>query len=172
MGKISNGIKAGALGGLVFGIISAIFIVLALVVFREQVLSALQNYMTTHPIYAQNGYTAQKLYNAFMVSEPVFYSIIAIILGLILGIVFASVHERLPGKNPFLKGLIFGIILWLIIGLFLNRGNLYQYGTSYFGITVTGFLVGSLVYSYLLGYLFNRFENSSKMMISEPGRRS
>lgn len=169
MGKSSNGIKAGAVAGIVYGIIAAIVMIVSLIVFKTEVLNALAQYMSTHSIYAANGYTNQKLYNQYMISGPVVEVIAGIIVGLIFGLIFAHVQKHLPGSNMPVKGLIFGLILWVIIGVLIHIGNIGQYGVYYFALTVGGSLIAALAYGYLLGKLYSSWQEGGET-VTEPSK--
>ena len=168
MGKTGDGVKAGAIAGIVYGIISTIFAIVSLSVFKSQIMSTLNSYLSGISNAGSLGITAQSIYNLEFVLVPVVDIIAGIIVGLILGIIFAAVYHKLPGSSGAVKGIIFGIILWIILGLLLNIGNLHEYGASYFGLSVGGALVAALIYGYVMGILFAKWQASSVVPMEEP----
>ncbi len=168
MGKTSNGAKAGVVSGLTYGIIAAIFTFLWFNLFKTQVMDAFAKVISSSATLTGQGMTAQSLYNYEMILEPVLAIIEGLIIGLIMGIIFAYVYQKLPGSKITTKGLIFGIILWVILGVLLGISNLREFGTSYYSLYIVGALIGSIVYGYLLGMLFSRFERANEPTVTEP----
>lgn len=167
MGKTSDGIKAGTLSGFVYGIISAIFTSVSLILFKTQVISALTEFMSNRPIYASHGITAQGLYNIERISGPVVGIILGVIIGLIIGIIYAHYKDRLPGSGSVLSGIILGLVFWIILGVLLGLSYLREYGTSFYELYVLGSLVAALSYGYVLAISYKRFEKSN-VTITEP----
>ncbi len=167
MGKGADGAKAGILGGLVYAVVTAIFSYIALVTFKTQVMNVLQNEINSNSALSSTGVTAQQLYNLTLSFEVVIVVIVGIIVGLILGLIFAYVYGKLPGTKGAMKGLSFGVILFVIsILITLSRSS--TYGASYLEINAAGALIGALAAGYVMGMLFERFEESNKPLGEEP----
>lgn len=167
MGKTLNGLKAGALAGVFYGIISMVFTLIALTLFKSEVISALTSFISSNPVYSDRGITPQVLYNADKISGSAVALIGGIILGLILGFIYVHVKERLPGSSKILGGIILGLIMWITLGLVLGAAYAKEYGISYFEVYSGGSLIAALVFGYLLSVFYARQE-SSKSLINEP----
>lgn len=172
MGKTSVGAKAGAIGGILYGIISGVVGIIGLVLFKSQIISALGTYISKNPIFAENGYTAQKLYNQYMISGTAVDIVLGIILGLVVGILYMHAKDRLPGSGSVFSGMLAGLILWVILGLFLTISTINKYGASYFALHSGGSLIASLLYGAILAVLSGRFERSDRMIIEPSGKGS
>ncbi len=89
-----------------------------------------------------------------------------VIGGALLGLVFSAVKGRyLKTSSLQRKGLVFGIILWIISGLYSL--TVLNFGVWIVSSSLVIGLVASLVYGYLLGRLFPRFE---RKMLSVTAR--
>ncbi len=169
MGKIANGAKAGALAGIIYGIISAIFTIVSLILLKTEIINALNHYISSTPLLSGTKITAEQIYNAEFTLGPVAGVIGGIILGLILGLIFAYVYNRLPGSSGKVKGIVFGLIMWIILGALLGLASMSEYGTSYYLISdIVGAFIAAIVYGYLMGILFSRFEAAEAPVQSEP----
>ena len=147
MADYGRGAKAGAIAGVVTGIIEAIGTIALFSFTANDIKTALQG--TTLPA----GITIDQALTAAMYLAAVVTFIASIIVGLILGVIFAAVANKyMTGKSFEMRGLVFGIILW-IIGILGNIGN-FGYGTTYIAVSVLIGLIASLIYGYLLGHFF------------------
>ncbi|TMI62135.1 hypothetical protein E6H16_06425 [Candidatus Bathyarchaeota archaeon] len=138
MADYGRGAKAGAIAGVVLGIIEAV------------------------GIYATFSFTSDSIKRtlpAGITIDQALYALVigtfvgSIIGGVILGVIFAAVANKYMTSKSFeMRGLVFGIILW-IIGILGNIGN-FGYGTTYIAVSVLIGLIASLIYGYLLGHFF------------------
>lgn len=169
MTKTGNGVKAGAVAGIVYGIIASIFSIVGLVLFKTQVLATLTKYADLASSRSGVTISAQAIYNLEFILSPIVSIIGGIILGLILGLIFAYVYHRLPGSKATTKGMIFGLILWIILGLLLGIGNISEFSLSYYVLTsVVGGFIATIAYGFLMGSLFDRWEKSEAPVSQEP----
>lgn len=166
MSKASNGIKAGAIAGVVYGIISAVFALISLTMYKNQIINALQSYVNANSVLSSHGFTAQSLYRVELIAGPAVEVVLGIIVGLILGLIFSYISHRLPGSSNVVKGVILGIFLWLILGVLMELANLKEYGSLYYELAVIGSLIAAVAYGVVLGKLYTRFEESGKEAVS------
>ncbi len=167
MGSIGNGAKAGAVGGTLYGAISSIFVIITLIEFKTRVMEQLTKSLQSYP----SGLTPpspQTLYNIALYAAPITEIIAGLIVGVILGLVFAYVYDRLPGSGAKARGIIFGLILWVFLGLLLNITNISSYGIIYFAITAGGSFVASIASGYVMGALYERWQEAEKPPENEP----
>jgi hypothetical protein len=147
MADYGRGAKAGAIAGVVTGIIRAIGAIALFSFTANDIKTALQG--TTLPA----GITIDQAVTAAMYLEVVAAFIGSIIGGVILGVIFAAVANKYMTSKSFeMRGIVFGIVLW-IIGILGSIGN-FGYGTTYIAASVLIGLVASLIYGYLLGHFF------------------
>src|SRR5437899_8856922 len=147
MADYGRGAKAGAIAGVVLGVIEAIGYVALFSFIMDSIRTAVQG--TTLPA----GLTVDQVISATLYALVIFTFVGSIILGAILGVIFAAVHNKyMTSKSLPMRGIVFGIILWLI-GIGFNIGN-FSYGTTYVAVSVILGLVASLIYGYLLGHFF------------------
>ncbi len=83
-------------------------------------------------------------------------------LGLILGIIFAYVYNKIPDKNAIIKGEIFGAILWLIFSVVVGLYNAMIFGLTYYMVSVALGIIPLIVFGYLLGVLYNKWNISTQ----------
>jgi len=147
MADYGRGAKAGAIAGVVLGIIEAIGLYATFSFTRDSIKSAIQG--TTLPA----GITIDQAVDLALHTLVIGTFVGSIIGGVILGVIFAAVANKYMTSKSFeMRGLVFGIVLW-IIGILGNIGN-FGYGTTYIATSVLIGLVGSLIYGYLLGHFF------------------
>lgn len=164
MGKATTGLKAGAIAGSVYGIIYGIFSYLALIVFKSTVMAALQKEAATFASLTGTTISAQSLYNSALVLSFILGVVAGIVLGLILGAIFGAVYDKIPGKSGPVRGMIFGLILWIILNVLLDYGDIATYGMNYYLFIIGGGFVAALVYGYLAGALFMRWDTPPPQM--------
>ncbi len=166
MGRASTGAKSGLVAGLIWGIISAVFTVIALIAVKQEIINALNTYLSGNTL----GLTADSVYNVLLITAPVIDVITGLIGGLILGAIYGWGVNRIPGKNDKIKGMVFGIILWLIFSVALNLGSITEYGLAYYLFTITGGFIGAIVYGYILGTFFGKWwkEPGQDIPVVEP----
>jgi hypothetical protein len=152
--EYSRGIKAGLIAGIVWGAIVAIVLATLLTVYKSDVLSSI----STTP---QVNMTTDQLYTITLEFGSGAAVGTGIIGGIILGAIFAAVYRLyMKGSSIATRGLVFGIVLFLI-DLVINFNGGEGSGMDYFTILILGYLGASLVFGYLLGYLFERFKPST-----------
>lgn len=166
MSKVGNGAKAGVVAGIVYGIIASVFVITALLLYKTQILDTINTVLQSRNLPTQ--VTAEEVFNIALYALPAVEIIAGIIVGLILGIVFAYVEKSLPGSSAKTKGIILGIILWVFLGILLNLSNLREYGATYFGLSAGGSLIGSIVYGFILGALYEKWQKSEMPVTDEP----
>lgn len=146
MADYGRGAKAGAIAGVVTGIIEAIGTIALFSFTANDIRTAFQR--TTLPA----GITIDQAVTAAMYLAAVLTFIGSIIGGLILGVIFAAVANKYMTSKSFeMRGLVFGIILWIIGILGIINSS---YGSTYIAASIVIGLVSSLVYGYLLGHFF------------------
>ena len=168
MSITSNGIKAGAVAGIVYGIVAAAFVIATVIAFKSDIISSLQNFMNSNPVYASHGITAQELYNDIIIVEPIIFVIGGIIIGLIFGLIFAHVSKSLPGTTMTAKAMILGIVLFLILNVALGISDLREYGAIFYGVSLIGGLVAAIIYSFVLAKLYARWSETNKVTVKAP----
>ena len=156
MGRASTGAKSGLVAGLVWGIISAIFTAVALIALKQDIINALNSYISGNSAAQQVGLTANDLYNTVLVIGPVADIIVGLIVGMILGAIYGWGVNKIPGENYKVKGVVFGIILWLISAAF-SAQSVGEYGILYTVFNLAGAFVGAIVYGYLLGTFYEKW---------------
>lgn len=169
MGKGANGVKAGAIAGILYGAVSAVFSYLALVIFKTQIIATLDKYISGNSILSSAGITAQSLYNSELSVGPIGSVVGGIIIGLILGAIFAYAYARLPGKSAGIKGLSFGIILWLIFNVLIGLASVSEYGMNYYLFSIGGGVIGVLLYGFVLGRLFAHYQEQDAPVMDDQG---
>src|SRR5713101_5811554 len=128
MADYGRGAKAGAIAGVVTGIIEAIGTIALFSFTANDIKTALQG--TTLPA----GITIDQAVTAAMYLAAAVTFIASIIVGLILGVIFAAVANKYMTSKSFeMRGLVFGIILW-IIGILGNINN--SYGSTYIAASI------------------------------------
>lgn len=169
MSKLGNGAKAGAVAGVFYAIVGSVFSIVGLIVLKSEVLDNLSDYASTLSNLTGTQITGQSLYDSEFYGGPIGALLESVILGLILGLIFAYIYHRLPGKGGRPKGIVFGVILWLILGVGIGSLSIGAYGISYYLVSyVVGGLAGALVFGFLLGTLFDKWEEGEKQIEEEP----
>ena len=136
MPDFNRGIKAGAVSGLIFGIISPFFTLLA----------------------SYNSSTYDLSYSYIVptfVTGIIFYPI----LGSFFGLIFAGLYEKLMGDISTVKGVVLSTFFWVIISLFptlLISSFTRSYGMLNIQIIVT--LIGFTLYGFVFGMVYDRFK--------------
>lgn len=145
MADYGRGAKAGAVGGIVYGVISTI---LALAVISVLV----PGFWTRIGMVSATG----MVIGAFAVTNIVG----GLIGGLIFGLIYAAVRGSLPGGSSVAKAMVLAIIFWLIFGLGLSFNYISTLaaasGAAAGGYVLVG-LASSLIYGALLGKLWESF---------------
>jgi hypothetical protein len=163
MGKVGTGAKAGSVAGLAYGILDAIFALITLTIFKSDIMKALSKEITASNI----PITAAKLYSFTLDSAVIGGIIGGLIIGIILGIIFAYVHNKIPSKNIVIKGEIFGVILWIIFSVLLGALDIGIYGTTYYLTAIAFDIIPLLVFGFVLGTLYNKWDVKDQPMTDE-----
>jgi len=158
---MSTGLKAGALSGVIDGVILAPISYYMVLLMKDEIISGIEASLP-----AGSPFTPQQLFDLVLIMVPIFAIIGGLIAGLILGAIYAWTYNKIPGKTPFLKGLVYGAILWVIFGLLLGLSNLLQYGIIPYLMSVAETLVASMVFAALLGVFYGRF--TPKVAVPPP----
>ncbi|ODS38346.1 MAG: hypothetical protein A7316_08245 [Candidatus Altiarchaeales archaeon WOR_SM1_86-2] len=102
-----------------------------------------------------------------MVITLVFSAIGGVIVGVIFGLIYAAAYGMLPGKTPIAKGIVIGIIVFIVRLLFAFgiealissfMGMNVKISGVYEALNYVSTLVTSLIFGYLLGMFWVRFE--------------
>ena len=153
MSKAMNGIKSGLVAGIVYGVLDSVFAILAVIMFKDQVLASLGQYITNYPSLFSN-ITAMDLYNLSIALIPMIAIIGGILLGLVFGAIFGYAYDRIPGRIPSLKGILFGLILWVVLNVLIGLLDVTEFGWYYYLAGIAGGLVATVAYGYILGTLY------------------
>lgn len=158
MGKATTGLKAGIVAGLVYGVIDGVISYMALIFFKNTVMAALQKEAATLNAIPGISTSAQALYNTAMTTAFAFSIVGGIIGGLILGAIFGAVSSKIPGRSAPVKGMVFGFILWIILDVVLDYGDISTYSMNYYLFIIGGGIIAALVYGYIIGVLFGKWD--------------
>ena len=139
MAEIMRGVKAGAVAGFIEGVISAI-------VYAAMFQILFGDIINNPPPPLTSEVYSQILYASVVYMAPIG----GIISGIIVGAIFALVYSYLPTDNPIVKSVVLGVIFWLI-GIVTSMGLV---NITYF---VINFVLGVIVFGYLLGFFWIKF---------------
>lgn len=152
----TDGVRAGFIAGLVYGILDAVIAIILVLSFREEVIASLNVYLTQyHALFGDRS--AVDLFNLSVSLIPMISVSGGVALGTFLGALFAGSYEKLPGRGARAKGISLGLILWLILSVLLGLLNIGPFGIYYYLSGAAGGLVATVVYGYLLGTLYIYF---------------
>ncbi len=161
MGNGKTGAKAGLIAGLLYGIISGVGSYALLIVYKAQVMKSLSASITSAE--KSIGLTATSLYS-IQLNTAIIGGIIG---GLIIGLILGHIYKKLPGKSDILKGVSFGIILWIIFNVGIGALNIKTLGITYYISSVGIGIIGVIVYGYLLGYFFGKWNGDTVEHLDE-----
>jgi len=133
------GVKAGAVAGLIEGIIATGIFAVAF----DWLIGSL---LTTAPPGLNLEVYKQLLYVSLVYGSAVS----GLINGIIMGVIFAVIYDYLPTEEPIFKAFTMGILFW-IISLVLATSLLTP---IWIGIQ---FVLGVLIFGYLLGFFWTKF---------------
>lgn len=156
MANISQGLKAGLAGGVVYGLMVGLIHLGTL----EACSSAQIQFISQHlaQLSPQSNSTAQQLFSTDVVYFPMVYGLWALIYGLLFGVLFALLYTRLPGTNSKRKGMVLGVGV-LLVGFFVGPAS-YSYACSSFFFpsvaTIGGFASG-IFFGFVLGMFYDSF---------------
>ena len=165
MGNGGIGAKAGLIAGPLYGIISGIGSYALLIVYKAQEMKYLAASITSAE--KSLGITAATLYSIQLETAIIGGIIGGLIIGLILGFIFGHIYKKLPGRSDILKGVSFGIILWLIFNVGIGSFNIKALGITYYISSVGIGIIGVIVYGYLLGYFFGKWNGDAVEHLDE-----
>ncbi len=149
--------KAGMVGGLVYGAVTAVSESILLLV-ASDIRSQIQSSIGTGP---NPGLTADQLLTVAVLIVVLASIIGGVIIGAILGLVFSAVNGRfLKGRSILARAVLFGLVLWIVNSL-INLTGLFDYGVVYGIVELVLGLAASLVYGYLLGRLYPRLRRKA-----------
>ena len=161
MGKVSLGVKAGLIGGLISGIFlaSANFIVMTVYketyvsMFRKVVNKLAEEYGIKFPQGSPEK-AALVMYNLSRIQGSVYAIVVAIVIGVIVGAVVAKFYGKLLFKSPIVKALLVSYIILIIkIGLSLALSGISGFRVEELSIpqeiTVLGYITDVLSYTIL-----------------------
>ncbi len=138
------GVKAGALAGLIQGVI-------ATGIFAATFDWLISSLITTVPPGLDLETYKQLLYFSLVYGSAVS----GLINGIIMGVIFAIIYDYLPTEKPIYKAFTMGILFW-IISLALVAGIL---APIWIGIQ---FVLGVIIFGYLLGYFWTKFGGATE----------
>ncbi len=67
---------------------------------------------------------------------------------------------KIPGKSTAVKGLVFGFILWILLNVLFGIPNIGTYCLTYYLFGISGGIIAALVFGYLIGTLFGKWNFS------------
>jgi hypothetical protein len=151
LGNTVNGVKAGLVAGILYGIVLAILSYFTVMSEKSTIIAAITKNMP-----ANTSFTPEQLYGIALIAAPVVATIGGIIGGLIIGAIYGRLFEKIPGGSSTIKGILVGIVLWVLISVIGGAGNL-QYGIGSYLTGIGVGLVSALLFGFLLGYFYGRF---------------
>ena len=154
MGKVGTGAIAGAIAGLAWGILGDMVGLISKTLFKI---------VAGHAA----SINVAALYNQALNQAIIIRRIIGgLIIGIILVIIFAYAHNKIPGKNMVVKGEVFGLILWIIFGVLIGLIGI-SFGIVYYLILLLSNIIPLLVFGFILGVLYNKWEIKDKPITDE-----
>jgi len=144
MKDFGRGVKVGVCTGIIYGIISPIFLLI----------SGEYNYLYST--------TSGNFLVIIWVFGTLIYGIIfGIIYGLIFGLIYAAVYDKIPGTSSTVKGIILSLLLWLIFSFstFMFITSL-PISRSTYDNTIIITLLGFLLLGFLVGVFWDKFKPS------------
>jgi hypothetical protein len=155
-----GGLAAGAIYGLLTGIVSTAYIVLM----KEQVIAQIRIALASVP--GGVPITAEDIYPITLISAIPSALIYGVILGAILGMVFSFFYAELMGKNSRMKGLLFSILI--IVALAIGEAaapnhslGIIMVNTNFLPLAPVGVAL-FLLFGFLNGVFYDRFSCKKK----------
>jgi len=165
MADMVRGLKAGAAAGLVMGIIGGVVdLLLMFTILNAEYLRMYEQVMATMP--PEAAMSANTLLMISAVTVVIFAVIFGLIFGAIIGVIYAWLYESIPGKTSIAKGIVVGAVYFvfsiafsLVMQMaFSGQSQGMEPGSMITGAGyVTGF-VNAMIFGYLLGLLWDKFE--------------
>ncbi len=151
MGNTTIGLKAGAIAGIIYGLVLGLLSYITVVADKGTIVAVL-----TKNLPANSPFTVQQLYDIVIIFTPAIAATAGIFGGLIIGAIYGRLFESIPGRTSVVKGVLVGALLWVILSVLADLNDL-QYGLSvYLGDVGIG-LFSAMLFGVLLGYFFGRF---------------
>jgi len=129
---LKNAILAGAIAGLVSGIITAMIVIIG---------------------YSLGLWGMMSIPSIELVTNML---VLTIFFGVIFGAIYAKFYDSIPGKSA-IKGLIFGLMIWLIKDI--AAGAYVAFTMREFAVGINLIVGGSymwIIYGLVLGYLYKK----------------
>lgn len=159
----SRVLKAGALSGIIYGILQGIVSVLSYIFYREQIIEMLRAAM---PSNVNIPLTMDQLANIGMMYAIPGSIIGGIIAAIIVCFIFSLMYDELLGKNSKRKGVF--LCLLVLAGIVLGElaspgviGGIFMVQTRYLLLAPVS-VAFFLVLGYLLGIFYDRFDTKRK----------
>ncbi len=152
-------IKAGAVSGIIYGVMQGIVSILAYVFYREDIIEMIRKSI---PANVNIPMTIDQLADIGMISAIPGSMIGGIIAGIIVCFIFALMHNELIGKNFKRKGLFLCILITIAIILGEAAypsgivGGIFMVQTRFIMLAPLN-IAFFLVLGYLLGLFYDRF---------------
>lgn len=154
-----GGLAAGAIYGLLTGIVNTAYILLM----KEQVIAQISRALASVqgvPI------TAEDVYPITLISAIPGAMIYGVILGAILGMVFSFFYTELMGKGSRMKGLLFSILIIVALAIGEAAAPGYSMGlimvnTNFLPLAPVGVAL-FLLFGFLNGVFYDRFSCKKK----------
>jgi len=144
LGKVLRGIKAGALAGLSFSLLSSILLYFLLLSLKEDILLLLEQVSIPNiPL--------EEVYNLILFFSPIIFGVASFLFGILTGIIYSYLEGKIPINNPLLKGITFSIIIWILLSLIPSL-PFSPFGFNYL------LIIPSILYGIILGFFYNRFK--------------
>ena len=179
MGKVSSGIKAGLIGGLVSGVFlaSANFIVMTVYkeayisMFKKVIEKLVEEYGVKFP-QSSPEQAALVMYNLSRIQGSIYAIIMAVIIGIIVGAIVAKFYEKIPTKTPLVKALLISYIVLVIkTSLSLVFSGIGGFKLEELGIpqeiTVLGYITDIVSYT-ILGLVTGALYGKWMPKVEEP----
>jgi len=154
--NISQGLKAGLAGGVVYGLLVGLIHLGILEVCAPSQLQFIEQHISQ--LSTPTNSTAEQLFSTDLVYFPMINGIWALVYGVLFGAVFAFVYTKLPGTNSKRKGMTLGVVV-IFIGLFIGPASYsYTCPSNYFPIIAdTAGLASGILFGFVLGVFYDSF---------------
>jgi len=167
MADIMRGLKAGALAGAVMGILGGIIIVILMfTIFHGEYVAIFEQTLATMPPGAEISIDTMIMISA--VFSIIGGLVIGVIFGVIFGIIYAVLYDKIPGKTAIAKGIVTGLAYFVISTVFsLLMQMAFSGQQAAMGVEQSSLMTGteylvsfvnSLIFGYLIGWLWIKFE--------------
>lgn len=159
----SRVLKAGAVSGVIYGVLQGIVTVLSYVFYRDQIIEAIRAAL---PSNVNIPFTVDQLADIGMTYAIPGSVIGGVIAGIIVCVIFSLIYDELLGKDSKRKGVF--LCLLILAGIVLGElaspgiiGGIFMVQTRYILLAPLS-AVFFLVLGYLLGIFYDRFDSKRK----------